>query len=145
MNGFIGLALMTMLGTEVLGWTLSEVARGALGSCFAGTVSLFGVLKAERIPWIRRIFLGRPLKVWFFFVTSFFGQVFVYVPRVRPWEDFRAFLVQMVPLMIINGFTIVAFGPIQDRIVWRRQRQEAEKAPPEKAAGGEPGPVVKAE
>jgi hypothetical protein len=141
LNGFMGATLLAAIGKGVLGWSTAEVLHALLGSCLGGTISLFGVLKAERVPWVRQRLLGRPLKVWFFFVSSFFGQVLAYVPHLRFWDHPRAFLLQLIPIMLCNGFTIVLFGPIQDRIVWRRQRRER---PPEKAVGAGRPDMVKA-
>jgi hypothetical protein len=139
-NGFIGLASLAGIGHLLLDWTLPQIGRVFGASLLAGTIALFGILKAERFPAFRRIFMGRPLKVWVLFSSAFFGQVFLYAPELRPWLDLRAFALQLVPIMLSNGFTIVLFGPVQDRLVWRRQRLERQEN--KKAAGaGRPAMV----
>lgn len=118
-NGMIGLALALVIGTR-LGFDVSDSLFCIFVSNVAALVSLLTTLQAERTQWLRKHFLNRSLKTWSILLLVYFGIIFYFCPMLR---DGRTFLLMAIPLILATGFSILVFGPIQDRIVRRNQKK----------------------
>lgn len=117
-NGLIGLGLALLVGNR-LGFDLGDSLFCLFVSNLAAVVSLLTTLKAERTQWLKKFVVNRSLKTWSLLLIVYFGILFTFCPMLR---DSRKFLLMSVPLILATGFGIVIFGPIQDRIVRRIQR-----------------------
>lgn len=122
--GLIGVALSLGIGVSILGLDPVDCARSVAASFGVGLVSLLATLWAERVPFIKRFFLHRSLLTWALLSTLYFGGLLALAPALR---DGRAFAWLVVPMLMCTGWTILAFGPIQDRLVARAQRRQREK------------------
>jgi hypothetical protein len=118
MNGMIGLGLALLIGSR-LGFDLRDSLFCIFVSNLAALVSLLTTLQAERTQWLRKFVLNRSLKTWSVLLFVYFGILFFFCPMLR---DGKTFLLMIVPLVLATGFSILVFGPIQDRIVRRNQR-----------------------
>ena len=123
-NTLIGFAVSFGLGTKFLDLSPFEVGNCILASEAGGLIALLGTLQAERKPWVRRI-LNRSLKTWTFFLSLYFGTMWLIAPPLR---DGKTFLVLLIPLALGNGLAIKIFGPIQDQIVRREQLRARQRA-----------------
>lgn len=119
-NGIVGVLASFGIGIAVLGLEGLEVFRCIGASLVAGMLALVLTLKAERIPWIRAHVLNRSLKTWVVFLGLYFGGMLALAPALR---DARVLGWLLLPLILCTGFTILAFGPMQDRWVARNQRR----------------------
>jgi len=120
-NAFLGLLLTIGIGTQVLDLALTDSLRDVLASNVAGLISLLLVLKGQATPWVRRRILTRSLVTWVFLVGIYFSLLLAFAPALR---DPQIFIWLVLPLILSLGFIIMLFGPLQDRMVARRQRQE---------------------
>lgn len=118
-NGFLGVALTLAIGTLQFGMEPGTLARILLVNFASGLLSPLAILKLEGIPWVRQNILTRSLKTWAIFVTLYFGGNLLLSPELRSWPVFGWL---GFPLILATGFSILAFGPIQDGFVRRRQR-----------------------
>jgi hypothetical protein len=119
-NGFLGAASAWLVGTRVLGLEDVEALRCVGASNAAGMAALLVTMQAERTVWVRRRLLTRGLYTWVLFLSTYFGMLLALAPALRSG---RTFLILIFPVILSTGFTILAFGPIQDRIVARQQRR----------------------
>jgi hypothetical protein len=119
-NGFLGLFSSLLIGTQVLGLTPLEVMGSFVASVAAGWVAVFFTLKGERTPWLRKYVMSNSKRTWVVFLSLYFCSVVLLAPPIR---DLRVFSWMIIPLILCTGFTIVTFGPLQDRWVARAQRK----------------------
>lgn len=119
-NGFIGVFATFMIGTYRLEMTASEIVQCIVASLISGLIAPILILKAEKTPWIRKYVLTRSLKTWAFFVGIYFGVLLALAPSLREVECLTWLA---MPLIMSTGFSILVFGPIQDRLVARAQRR----------------------
>ncbi len=117
----LGVVLSWYLGTTVLGWSDVSVFLGIVASNFAGMVALLSTLNLEKTRWIRTHVLRGSLQTWGLFLTLYFGLLLGLTPGLR---EMHPFLVEIFPLIMTTGFTILIFGPIQDRLVAADQRRQ---------------------
>ena len=118
-NGALGVLSSVWLGTGVLHFDLKTVLLCVGASVISGLAAVFSVTTGERTPWIRKHILNRSRRTWPTFLVIYFGGVLLLSPALR---DSRAFLILVGPLVLCTGFTILIYGPIQDRIVARIQK-----------------------
>ncbi len=118
--GLFGIGSSFGVGRGILNLENWDVLRVLIASNCSGFLSLILILKAERTPWIRRRILNRSLKTWIVFVSLFLLGLVVGAPAMR---EVRGFSFLIFPAICSTGFLIMAFGPVQDRIVARIQRR----------------------
>ena len=114
--GFAGSISAWWLGTQVLALTDWNSLLCVLASNGAGMAALLLTLQSERRPWIRRHVLTRSWRTWTFFLSIYFGGMLLIAPPLR---EPRILAWLAIPLMASTGFTILIFGPIQDRLTKR--------------------------
>ena len=117
-NGLIGLGLGLLIGSR-LGLDLGDTIYFVLVSTLAGLVALTTTLQAEKNVWLKKFLLNRSLKTWALLLLIYFGSLLIFCPQLR---EGQTFLLMAIPLVLTTGFSILLFGPIQDRIVSRSQR-----------------------
>ena len=117
-NGSIGVAASYWIATDKLGMEPAQAGLCIGASVVAGMIALLTTLQGERTPWIRQHVMNRSLKTWAIFVSLYFGLMLAFAPPLRSGHNL-AWLVG--PLILATGFTIVAFGPLQDALVRRRR------------------------
>jgi len=117
LNGIVGLSLSILVGTQALNLTLVDSLRCVLSSNIAGLFALLTTLQAERFlkPW-----LNRSLKTWALLLILYLGGLIATAPVLR---DSKTLVYLLFPLILSTGFSILVFGPIQDRLVRRQQRK----------------------
>jgi hypothetical protein len=121
LNGILGLLLALALGIGILEMSWFEILRCILSANLAAAGALMLILKLEATPWVRKKVLTRSLKTWVVFTGVFLGILLALSPALR---EPRAFGWLILPLILSTGFWILLFGPIQDRLVARRQSRE---------------------
>jgi hypothetical protein len=119
-NGFVGLAATLAVATQVLDLTWADAVVCVLAANVAGMVAVLTILKGERTPWVKRNILTRSRRTGPIFASLYFALQLAGAPAMR---EARNFVWLVIPTLLSTGFTILAFGPIQDRIVARIQRQ----------------------
>ena len=119
-NGFVGLLATLWVGTQYVGLSWQDSLLCVVSANVAGMIAVLTILKGERTPWLKRHVLTRSRRTWPLFATLYAGLLVLGAPPLR---DLRNFAWLALPTLISTGFTIVAFGPIQDRIVAKIQRQ----------------------
>ncbi|MEK6578181.1 MAG: hypothetical protein AABZ55_03055 [Bdellovibrionota bacterium] len=117
-NGLVGFSATVIVGIRVLGMTLGQILIVWIISLMAGLISLFSTLAAERNHWLKTQILRGSLLTWGFLVVVYFGILLALAPQMRN-VDHLVWL--SVPLIAGQGWAIMLFGPIQDRIVRRSQ------------------------
>lgn len=84
-------------------------------------VAVLWTLRLEKIGWLKRTLLFGSLKTWAFFVTVYFGFLLGLIPPLREWN---LLLWMVMPLVMSTGLMLnPLFGPIQDALVRRSQRE----------------------
>ena len=119
-NGLVGLGLCFAIGIRSLEMPFEDILLSILVSNFAALVSLLATLKAEKNPWLAKVWLSNIGKTWSFLAVLYFGILLLLVPPLRSVERM---LYLMLPLMLSTGFAILIFGPIQDELVKRQQKR----------------------
>ena len=119
-NGTLGVLASFWIGTSILGLDGMEVLRCIGASLFSGMLALVLTLKAEKTPWVRTRLLNRSLKTWVVFLSIYVAGLLLLAPPLR---DPRVLRWMVFPLILATGFTILAFGPLQDRWVAQAQRK----------------------
>lgn len=117
---FLGVILSWYLGTTQLGLSTFTILLGILVSNGAGMTALLSTLKLERTAWVRTNILRGPIQTWTYFLTVYFGLLIGLFP---PLQESQGFALLVLPLIFTTGFTILAFGPLQDGIIAREQRR----------------------
>ncbi len=119
-NGLLGIALAFFIGLNKIELNAYDVVLSIGASWVSGMIALLLVLKGERTPWIKRHVLTRSLRTWPIFLLLYYGGIWLLAPPLRSMDR----LIWMaVPLALCNGFVILAFGPLQDRIIAQVQRR----------------------
>jgi putative effector of murein hydrolase LrgA (UPF0299 family) len=121
-NGTLGATLAWLVGSKVLGLTLSEVGLCLIAAQVGGLLALFVTLKTAKVTFLRKYVVNRSLKTWALLLLVFFGTVALIAP---PTRELRNWLWMTIPLVLSTGFCIIVFGPIQDLFVRREQRRAA--------------------
>ena len=121
-NGIIGILTSFWVGNRILSLDTSEILRCIGASLIAGMLALVVTLKAEHVSWVRRVLLNRSLKTWVLFLSIYFGGLLILAPALR---DPRVMGWMIAPLVLSTGFTILGFGPLQDRWVAQAQRRSS--------------------
>ncbi len=124
-NGFLGIVLVYGIGSLRLGLTEFDAALCVVASNVSGLVSLLLYSAGGRRPWIRKHILGGPFRTWTLFLAAYFGMMLLMAPTLRDSEHFKWLI---IPVIMTTGFTILVFGPIQDRLVARSQRSQLKSA-----------------
>jgi hypothetical protein len=124
-NTILGTTLSFAIGMRVVHLTAPQIILSVVASQVGGLIGLLVTLRAEKNPTIRKHILNRSLKTWTLLFAVYSGFLLLISPALR---DLRAFAWMVVPLMISNGLCIIAFGPIQDRLVRDEQKRALREA-----------------
>ncbi len=119
-NGFLGLGAAALIGTRFLGLGFAQLLGAVVAVWLAGVLALVLVQEGMARPGLRRRFLGSSVRTWAFFLAVYFGTIFGLSPVLR---DRAVFWPLFVPLVLVNGFSILVFGPYQDWRVAQAQRR----------------------
>lgn len=119
-NFILGSGLSFGIGLGVLHLRAAQIVASLSASQVGGLMALLVTLRAEKSRWVREKLLNRSLKTWALFLSIYLGSLLTLVPALR---NPRALGWLIVPLILSNGFCIILFGPIQDRIVRSEQRK----------------------
>lgn len=114
--GFIGVVLTYIVGTVKLGLSPADAAICVLSSNIAGICALLFYSWAMRSSTIRRRIMVTPASTWAVFLTVYFGTE---LALAAPLRDSYAFGWLALPTIFSTGFCVLAYGPIQDKIVSR--------------------------
>jgi putative effector of murein hydrolase LrgA (UPF0299 family) len=121
LNGILGSFLSIIAGFEILmlGW--DDLCLCLIASNLAGLIALLSTLQIEKLSWFKKIKLQSTFKTWSLLIFIFSSLVLVLAPPLRQLENFA---ILILPLVLSTGFSLLAFGPIQDSLVRRQQRKE---------------------
>ncbi len=119
-NGFLGILVSYIVGTQVLSLSAMDVGIALFASNLGGLIALLVILQLEWQPWIKRNVLTRSRRTWPVFLAIYYSVILAIVPALR---DVRTLLIMALPLALGNGFAIRLFGPIQDQLYRRSQRR----------------------
>ena len=117
-NGTLGVILVLAIGLLRLDLSLLQALNCIFASLFAGLMGLLAVSKGMRTLWLRRHVMFNPLSTWIVFLLIYFGLELLLAPPLRNLVN-AAWLI--LPTILSTGFTILAYGPLQDRIVSRHR------------------------
>lgn len=120
-NGILGLTISCWIGTQWLGLSLAQMLLAVFWVVLAGWLALFLTTRAQSHPWIRRYLVRGFIRTWTFFLLIYFGTIYLTVGFLH---DGKNVLYLIIPLVLSNGFSIIAFGPVQDWFVSREQRRK---------------------
>lgn len=113
-NGFLGIFLTFGVAVWQRGLSETEAVVCIISSLLAGLVSLLTYSYTSRNPWIRRHLTPNPATTWIFFLITYFGTELLLAAPMRNLENFKWLV---IPTIMVTGFAILIYGPIQDRIV----------------------------
>lgn len=119
-NGVLGLISCVVLGVQYLDLSIQDIATCMFSSWISGLIAMSVTLRSERTPWIKKKIMTRQSKTWVIFMTLYFGSLVLFAPPLRDW---RVFWILVIPLILVTGFSILFFGPIQDHFVKKQQRK----------------------
>ena len=125
--GILGSGLTLLLGWGVLDFTILDCLLCILATALAGWVAVFSTMRLEQVRWIKKYVLSGSGTTYLYFLTVYFGLMFLIAPKLA---HVYPLLVLIAPLIMITGFSIIAYGPVQDLFVRRQQRK--------RLAGGKP-------
>lgn len=125
LNGMIGSFLVWLLGTSFFNLSFTDVLQCVGASVVAGLACTLITTRAEQRPWIRKNVLTRQRRTWYLFLTVYFSVLLWGAPPVRAVAPFATLV---VPLVLCTGFTIMIYGPIQDKLMRRAQRRARRRA-----------------
>ncbi len=120
-TGIFGLLSAIAVGTQILGWDVETCLRAVAAANIAGFLGLLITLRAERSATFKKRVLNSGIKTWILLSSVYSGIILALVPHTR---EIGAFLWMFLPLLLSTGFGIIAFGPVQDRIVQGLQRKQ---------------------
>ena len=123
-NTSLGIVLTAWLGSRYFGFGAEEIFRAILGSFLGGWCSLLATTRLESSPRTKR-FIHSAWKTWVFHCAVYFGILLLCASRLREPTVLAALI---LPLLLVTGSAIVAFGPLQDAFVARSQRKARESA-----------------
>lgn len=115
--GIFGVLSIAWVSTQVLGLTPSFALAVVLVSWAGSFLSLILTLRASDHPKLKVILKGW-IRQWGMLVGIFFAVFFGLLPEML---DTQRFIWLIVPVLCSMGFTVIAFGPVQDRYVRKRQ------------------------
>lgn len=118
--GVVFSALTIGIGMSYIGLTLEQVLWTILCSFVTNFILLITLLSAEQKKSFKAIFSSTP-RMWLLYWVLFHSSVWTFCPWMR---DVKTTLILWIPLFFSGGFAALLFGPIQDRIVWARQKRE---------------------
>lgn len=119
-NAIVGALLAFLIGMKGFGMAAREIWFSILMANVMGLGSLLLVLKGERTTWSRRRFFRGSISTWVVMAVLFFGGLLLFVGSLR---DVACLSAMAIPLILTTGGAILAFGPIQDWLVARKQRR----------------------
>lgn len=123
--GTAGTLLSLWVGGEFFGLNYLQVLWTVLVANFAGLVSLLLTLRAEGIPALKNKWLNSGLKTWALISVLYLSMMVTFAPVLRtPLTLLGMFL----PNLLSTGYSILVFGPIQDRIYRNAQRRARAQA-----------------
>jgi len=117
--GLIGTAVTLFLGKTFLALEYDQLLFSVLIAnvlCFS---SLIVVLQAEAHPQLKKLLVSIA-HAWALFWLVFISGILITCSWMR---DVKTMLVLWIPLFFSGAFSALVFGPVQDRIVWARQRR----------------------
>ncbi len=119
-TGVIGLLLSLTLGRFYLNFSPFDIFFFVLSANIACFVSLLGVLQIDQLSFSIKKWLSGTFKAWSILIALYLGILLGLCPALR---DTQALAYLILPLIFSSGFSLLAFGPIRDRIVWGRQKK----------------------
>lgn len=120
MNGIVGCILVAWIGPTYLGFDAKDVALTLVGANIASVVAGLLTLQAEAVPAIKRFIRGG-FRTWTLLAVLYHG---VLLGIASPLRDPKTLAILWIPVLLSTGLTFpTVFGPIQDRIVRKRQRK----------------------
>ena len=125
--------MLTALVTAVVGagatlaigmnWvTKSGLPLSALDAFLCVIASNVGGFLALMFTQRTRRWIHGGMLTWFLFLMIYWGCQLAFAPALR---EPAAFFILLVPCALSCGFGIIAFGPIQDRLVASERRRNA--------------------
>ncbi len=124
-SGFLGLFLSLMIGNFLLDINMIDLLSCVGISNLAAFVALLTTLRIERtLLFLKYTARRRAIKTWIFLAILYFGLLIVFVPMLR---NPSTLLIFSIPLVLSTGFSILVFGPIQDRLIWRQQQHKIQE------------------
>ena len=117
-NGFSGLIASFLIGTFYLRIGPWQSLRCVVASNLGGLAALWIAVVWGNKPWIRKHIMPNPFRTWAIFLLVYFG---ILAGLSSPLWSAHEFLWMAVPLILSTGFTILAFGPLQDARIARAQ------------------------
>ena len=121
LNGFMGFWLTLLISRGSLQLELSDALLSLFASNFAGLVALVLTLRIERRLERFKIWLNRSFVTWSVLITLYFSILLACAPVLR---EGKVLLSLLLPLILSTGFSLIVFGPIQDFLVRREQRNQ---------------------
>jgi hypothetical protein len=124
-NGILGGVAAAWLGSHELGLSTGQIVQCLFATNLAGLLALVvTTLQGARLGRIRSKVMSGALRTWTVFLIVYFGTL---VGVGTPLRDGRTFGWLVLPLILHAGFSILLFGPIQDRAMARQQRLARQK------------------
>ena len=122
LNSMIGIMLSFLVGYKILDSSLFDTFLSIIGANCAGLVSLLFTLQLEKFAdKFERNYLKGNLRIWSFLLLTYSTVLVCLSPSIR---EFRSFILLFIPLLLSSGFSLIVFGSIQDRLVWREQKSQ---------------------
>ncbi len=123
-NTACGILLVHWIGRGFLALEPGPLWGAILASIAGGFLSVLATTRLET-SFLGPSLRGASIRIWLFHSAVYFGVLLLCAPVLR---EVRTFLALILPLLAVTGVAIVAFGPIQDRLVARSQRKARESA-----------------
>lgn len=121
--GSLGVLLVFFLGLGQLEWSVVDCLWTVGVTLISGFFSPLIVLQGERVGALKRTLFRNGMTTWILFVSLFLGLIWIMGPESL--RSGKAMLWMFVPLSFTTGFSIIAFGPVQDRLVSARQKRRS--------------------
>lgn len=120
-NGILGILATVGIGVWALDLAPLEAFRCSLVSIASGFFAVTTVTRGEQVPFLKKRLFCNIYRMWAVFVSLYFSPMILLSP---PIQNLRGFLWLAIPLIMSTGFSILIYGPIQDRLVRGAQRRE---------------------
>jgi hypothetical protein len=117
---FTGVVLCYVVGVQWLGQDVLAVAQAVVATQIAGFCALLSTVNVQYIERLKFLTRGAP-RTWIFFLVIYVGMTILVGPKSF---NVHIYSLMAAPLILTTGLSIIVFGPIQDRIMRRRQSVE---------------------
>lgn len=115
-----GVLATLFIGDHYFGLNYAVLSRTIVVANIVGFLDLIFILNAQNVPFFKKYFIPSISWTWINFVSIFCAATYFLSSDALTIPAFAALL---LPLIFSTGFCIIAFGPIQDKIVTARQRK----------------------